>query len=256
MYANLKDVGWMYHGVPFCKKKGPVFVPPISQIPDIGCMPEEAYPKCEPQTIFKSTDSPYIRLAKMGGRPDLLCFKENEPYKGPAAPYCRCDWYYLEDNKQEDAENAQPQKKHVFKVPFYMTHPENKKPEVLTKPIVQSTPPELPPPRKAVKCRKLPPHRPGYADYNRKPTKIGIAYKPPVLSTPVTFPKRDVQECDPTTMPKLMANAYKSDYDEYRKQWKEVFNYYKDKDECKQTYERAKSKPKPRSQQPKRNAQA
>ncbi|KAF7260146.1 hypothetical protein EG68_02608 [Paragonimus skrjabini miyazakii] len=246
MQTNLKDVGWMCHVVPLRKQKEPAFMPAISQIPNIGCMPEEAVPKSEFPSIFKSTDSSYTRLAKMGGRPDLLCFKENEPNRGPPLPYCRCDWFYLEDNAQEDMDKAEPAEKHVFKVPFYMTHTEYKPTETVTKPIVQSTPPVITTQRKPKKCGRLPAHRPGYADYNRKPNKIGIAYSPPVQSEPIRFPKRDVTKCDPTTLPKVLANAYQADYDEYRKQWREVNNYYKDKDCCLQKLELPKSKKRPK----------
>ncbi|VDP92434.1 unnamed protein product [Echinostoma caproni] len=179
----------MCHAVPLRKKQQPIIVPPISQIPNIGCSPEDNAPVVEEHSIFKSTDTPYIQLAKMGGRADLLCFKENEPYRGPPVPYCRCDWYYLEDNALEEKQNAKPAEKYVFKVPFYMTHQECKRPEEVTKPIVQSTPPKLSPQVKPKKCGKLSSHRPGYADYNRKMNKIGIAYKPQVHSEPIRFPK-------------------------------------------------------------------
>ncbi|KER34051.1 hypothetical protein X801_00184 [Opisthorchis viverrini] len=250
MHTNLRDIGWMCHVVPLKKNKSPAFMPAISQIPILGCAPEDSNPKSEPVSNIKSTDTPFIRLAKMGGRPDLLCFKENEPNNGPPLPYCRCDWFYLEDNAKHDEDTKPPATKHVFKVPFYMTDQECKPKEQLTKPIVQSTPPVLPP-RKPKKCGKLPPHRPGYADYNRKPSKIGIAYSPPVRKEPIRFPKRNVEECNPTTLPKVLANAYKSDYDEYRKQWQEVKNYYKDKDSCALKFE--PPRPSKRSLGPKGN---
>ncbi|CAL8070719.1 unnamed protein product [Calicophoron daubneyi] len=251
MQTNLKDIGWMCHVVPLRKKKEPAFMPPLSQIPVLGCMPEDSLPKCEPKSNFKPTDSPYIQLSKMGGRADLLCFKENEPDKGPPVPYCRCDWFYLEDNAQDEKNKAPPPEKHVFKVPFYMTHQDCKHSEEITKPITQTSPPQLPPPRKPKKCGKLPPHRPGYADYNRKVPKVHIAYAPPVHNDPVRFPKRDVTECDPTVMPKLLAHAYVADYEKYRKQWDEVANYYRNTDICKET--RYRDKPRRKSLGPKGN---
>ncbi|KAK4476151.1 hypothetical protein MN116_001368 [Schistosoma mekongi] len=119
--ADLGDVGWMCHVVPLKKDKSQQIAPPISQIPSIGFMPEESEHEKRRTTHFKSTDSPYTRLSKMGGRPDLLCFKENECNPGPPVPYCRCEWYYLEDNALEDKHNNKPESNYVFKVPFYMS---------------------------------------------------------------------------------------------------------------------------------------
>lgn len=222
----------MCHVTSLRKNNPPAFMPPISQIPNIGGMPEDPTSVCQRPTLFKSSDSPYIQLCKLGGHANLLCFKENKPHKGSPLPYCRCDWYYLEDNAKQDQESAKPTEKHVFKVPFYMMHEECKRKETLTKPIVETVPPPIQSARKATKCGKLPPHRPGYADYNRKVNKIKIEYTQPTHNEPLRFPKYDVTECDPTTMPKLLANAYRTDYDKYRKQWIEIEKLYKDKDCC------------------------
>lgn len=222
----------MCHVVPLRKKKDPTPVPPISRIPNIGCHPDDLVPSCEPQLTFKSTDSPYVQLCKMGGRADLLCFRENEPYRGPPVPYCRCDWYYLEDNALEEQQKPPSTEKYAFKVPCYMTHTEFKRPEELPKPIGQSTPPPLPPPTKTKRCGKLPTNRPGYAEYNKKMTKVGIAYHPVIHSDPIRFPKSQVSNCDPTNISQLLAHGYQKDYDAYRKQWYEVANFYKDKKCC------------------------
>ena len=56
--------------------------------------------------MIKDTDSPYVVLAKEGGRKDLLVFKESKPRSKEAKGYPKVDWYYLEDNRQEDQEKA------------------------------------------------------------------------------------------------------------------------------------------------------
>ncbi|TNN04829.1 hypothetical protein EWB00_010538 [Schistosoma japonicum] len=119
--VNLRDVGWMCHVVPLKKNKSQQVAPPISQIPIIGYMPEESDLEKRRTMYFKSTDSLYTRLSKIGGRPDLLYFKENECNPGPPVPYCRCEWYYLEDNALEDRHNNKLEPNYVFKVPFYMS---------------------------------------------------------------------------------------------------------------------------------------
>ncbi|CAH8585064.1 unnamed protein product [Schistosoma turkestanicum] len=119
---NLKDVGWMCHVIPLKKKEVYQVPPPISQIPGIGFMSEESDAQKKHTMYFRSTDSPFVRLSKMGGRPDLLCFRENEHNSGAPVPYYRCEWYYLEDNALELKQNVEPEhKQYVFKVPFYMS---------------------------------------------------------------------------------------------------------------------------------------
>ncbi|VDP70273.1 unnamed protein product [Schistosoma curassoni] len=120
--TNLKDVGWMCHVIPLRKNKVQQLSPPISQIPSIGFMPEESIHEKKHTMYLKSTDSPYVRLSKMGGKRDLLCFRENEYKSGAPVPYSRCEWYYLEDNALELKQNIRPKStRYVFKVPFYMS---------------------------------------------------------------------------------------------------------------------------------------
>lgn len=227
---KLNDIGWMCHVVPVRKTNEAVRMPPISQIPNIGCMPDDLSVASERRSIFKSSDSPFVRLSRMGGYPDLLCFKENEPNRGPPVPYRRCDWYYLDDATLERGETTDPaaSTKYIFNVPHYMCFPENKLKKKLEKPIVQIPAPPTLVQSKAKKCRKLPPHRPGYAEYNRKLNKVGIAKQINLIKEPIRFPKKKVTECDPTTISRLLANDYTSDYAFYRNQWKEIKNFYED----------------------------
>ena len=51
---------------------------------------------------IKDTDSPYVVMAKTGGRKDLLVFKDRKPPAKEAQGYPRVDWFYLEDNRLED----------------------------------------------------------------------------------------------------------------------------------------------------------
>ena len=64
--------------------------------------------------MFKDTDSKYIRMAKVGGRKDLLQFNP-ESYGGTKSQvpkgYQRNDWFYLEDNRMEDQEKKEEEEK-------------------------------------------------------------------------------------------------------------------------------------------------
>lgn len=59
--------------------------------------------------IIIFTDTKYIRLAKKGGREDLLQFKEPKPRSKEPVSYPKNDWFYLEDNRMEE-QNAEPNK--------------------------------------------------------------------------------------------------------------------------------------------------
>ena len=54
--------------------------------------------------LINDFDSPYVRMAKMGGRPDLLRMHTPKPPSESAKPYPKVDWYYQEDIKMEEDE--------------------------------------------------------------------------------------------------------------------------------------------------------
>ncbi|KAL7058525.1 hypothetical protein AAHC03_016683 [Spirometra sp. Aus1] len=230
MRQSKRDVGWFCHEVPLRKHTGPAPAPPISQIPLLGLMPE---PKEEPPSLmpkFRPTDTPYIQLSRMGGRKDLLCFRENPPDRGYVEMPPRCQWFYLEDNSLDHA-NKETEKKeeYVFKVPCYMT----------SMPPASGKPPSPPPreisplPKKnKLKKGKLPDSRPGYAEYNKRLNKVGIARREYVNASCVGFPKKKLND-QPNSMAELLAHKYTEDYDEYRKQWREVDNLMKPRASCK-----------------------
>ena len=86
--------GWFYHAPARKKNTEPVIPPPISQIPGLS---NEAYlPPEEPPKgrWIRETDSRYVRLAKEGGRPDLLCTVTPELPSTEPLGYPRCEWYY------------------------------------------------------------------------------------------------------------------------------------------------------------------
>ena len=88
----------------------PVGVPPPSQIPGLSNVPPEAPATESFRGMIKDSDSPYVRLAKQGGRTDLLVIRENKPPPPQPKGYPKVDWYYLEDNAQQDAVDAETKK--------------------------------------------------------------------------------------------------------------------------------------------------
>ncbi|CAL1534511.1 unnamed protein product [Lymnaea stagnalis] len=124
---NPKESGWFYHA-PSKKQIGApkVDYPAPSNIPGIGYDDPESLQKQEVrEMVFKESDTNYIRLAKMGGRKDLLAFKAEDPRKKSAGPvgYPRNDWFYLEDNRREDQNKPEEEKQPwEFLLPEYMVH--------------------------------------------------------------------------------------------------------------------------------------
>jgi len=121
---------WFYHAPAKAKSKeeGPVGAPPISQIAGL-CGQDQQESATEPNRYWiRETDSEYNRLAKQGGRPDLLNMRPRETAApSEAVGYAHCDWFYdnpSASNQQTEAESSK--EPYEFKVPAYMTHPDPK----------------------------------------------------------------------------------------------------------------------------------
>ncbi|XP_031300843.2 uncharacterized protein C7orf57 homolog isoform X1 [Camelus dromedarius] len=85
---------WYYH-LPVKRSEKAVDAPPVSQIPGLSGL-REAPNGHTPGTRrywIKETDSEYVKLAKQGGRPDLLKHFAPGTRKGSPAAYSLPDWY-------------------------------------------------------------------------------------------------------------------------------------------------------------------
>lgn len=121
MHQKPSDAGWFYHAPVRNVKREPVGAPPPSQIPGLGDI-EPLIPDVPKEMFFKETDTKYVRLAKMGGRKDLLTIKPNPEGKKEPVPYHRTDWFYLEDNALEDKRIEKQEEPWQFLLPDYMVH--------------------------------------------------------------------------------------------------------------------------------------
>jgi len=227
---NLKDVGWMYHA-PQRKHSAPqdIRVPPVSQIPNLGNMPDDLAQQ-EPalrRGLIKPTDTPYMILCKQGGRADLLNMK-HKPEPTEQKNYQRCDWYYLEDNREELNKEKE---EYQFRLPEYMIHKEYQ-----AKDVRQRTPTENfvshginsqsresfePRPEgygvrleklknKEVKFEKI-----GVPDYVKHKPESDMAQSRPYAPFP--------QVCNEEIgMSKLLAHGYASDWLDKRKEWNDL----------------------------------
>ncbi|VDK23780.1 unnamed protein product [Taenia asiatica] len=159
--------GWMYHAKRSpCSDPKPA--PPLSAIPLIGLQLEDPNEPVQkwPFSNLRSTDTPLIRLQKMGGRKDLLCFQEKEPRKDSIEVPSEC--------LSSSPRNSMPFcSDTLFKVPAYVHHS-----ACISKPPVNPTPKTVDSPRPPLptigrpRQRKIKPwnqssSRPGYSKYNR-----------------------------------------------------------------------------------------
>ncbi|XP_069107769.1 uncharacterized protein C7orf57 homolog [Argopecten irradians] len=120
---KIKEAGWFYHAPARRKNVEPVLVPPTSQIPGLNDPIEGEMAGDQVRPLYRDTDTKYIRLAKQGGRQNLLQFKENPKMsEKPCVGYPRSEWFYLEDNAIEDAATEPDTNKYEFRVPEYMAH--------------------------------------------------------------------------------------------------------------------------------------
>lgn len=178
----------MCHVVPLRKNKEAKETKPISQIPLLGLIDERSLPNEPVRTNFRPTDTPLVRLSKMGGRKDLLCFRENDPNRGYTEAAPSCDWYYLEDNAFNDLSKEAEKEKYEFKVPSYMmSKPCRPCEELSTSFFDTHTPRHYG--RVKVRAHPLPDSRPGYAEYNKPIYKPGIARREYIFPSRVKFPK-------------------------------------------------------------------
>ncbi|CAG5121523.1 unnamed protein product [Candidula unifasciata] len=124
---NPKECGWFYHA-PAKKEPGRPRVDYVapSNLPGMGFDDPSLQQKdTVKEMLFKETDSEYIRLAKMGGRKDLLSFNPDRYRKKSQEPigYPRNEWFYLEDNRREDEEKKPADNQEWrFLLPDYMVH--------------------------------------------------------------------------------------------------------------------------------------
>ncbi|XP_063778717.1 uncharacterized protein C7orf57 homolog isoform X2 [Pseudophryne corroboree] len=96
-------------------------LPPTSQIPGLSDLaePHNELMNESRRHWIKDTDSDYVKLAKQGGRPDLL--KQMTPAANKASPvaYATPDWY-----AHEDVSTTEPNVAPLRNVPDYMIHEE------------------------------------------------------------------------------------------------------------------------------------
>lgn len=112
---------WYYH-LPVKRSEKPVGAPPASQIPGLSDMrdsPSVNLPRARRYWI-KETDSEYVKLAKQGGRPDLLKHFAPGTRQGSPVAYSLPDWYIHHSKPPTSLQREVP----AVSIPEYMVYEE------------------------------------------------------------------------------------------------------------------------------------
>lgn len=127
---HISTQDWFYH-IPAAKSKNPpsVVAPIQSQIPGLSNIPEDSITddndRCFRRKWIRDTDSKYVKLAKAGGRKNLLSFMPAKLSSEPVL-YPRVDWFDHGQNEsqEEDKNDKQKSAKDYVVLPEWYVHDE------------------------------------------------------------------------------------------------------------------------------------
>ncbi|RMX55059.1 hypothetical protein pdam_00007275 [Pocillopora damicornis] len=108
---NISTQDWYYHAPSKRVVQPAKPAPAASQIPGIGGLPDElANPEGDDRHFrrkwIRDTDSKYIKLAKGGGRKNLLTFRSPQVKAEEPVPYPRVEWFDHEHPEEEVDESS------------------------------------------------------------------------------------------------------------------------------------------------------
>ncbi|XP_036774738.2 uncharacterized protein C7orf57 homolog isoform X1 [Manis pentadactyla] len=112
---------WYYH-LPVKRSEKAVEAPPASQIPGLSQQtePPNGHGPGMRRYWIKETDSEYVKLAKQGGRPDLLMHFAPGTRKGSPVAYSLPDWYVHHSKPPTTNQRQAP----AVSLPEYMVYEE------------------------------------------------------------------------------------------------------------------------------------
>uniref|UniRef100_A0A8D2CX86 Chromosome 7 open reading frame 57 n=1 Tax=Sciurus vulgaris TaxID=55149 RepID=A0A8D2CX86_SCIVU len=206
---------WYYH-LPTKRSEKAVDVPPASQIPGLSNLGEAHNGNTLGARRYwiKETDSEYVKLAKQGGRPDLLKHFAPGTRKGSPVAYALPDWYIHHSKPPTAHQHEVP----VVSMPDYMVYEEFNPGQANSsyesrrgpfdfdmKTVWQREAEELEKEKKKV---RLP------AINSKYPSKVGTPLGPKdTAGSRLSFPPMPGQKnSSPTNFSKLISNGYKDEW--------------------------------------------
>ncbi|KAK2554298.1 Uncharacterized protein P5673_024306 [Acropora cervicornis] len=130
---HISTQDWFYHAPSRKTSTAAKPAPPASQIPGIGGLKDEcANPEQDDRHFrrkwIRDTDSKYIKLAKAGGRKNLLAFRSPPTKADEPVPYPRVDWFDHDPPEDEESNEFQctvkQEKQHKKPNPGYSILPD------------------------------------------------------------------------------------------------------------------------------------
>lgn len=207
---------WYYH-LPVKRSEKAVDAPPASQIPGLSHLRDtpNGNPFGTRRYWIKETDSDYVKLAKQGGRPDLLkhLASASGTRKGSPVAYAMPDWYVHHSKPSTGNQRQIP----AFSMPDYMVYEEFNPGQANgsyeskrgpfdfdMKTVWQREADELEEKKKV----KLP------AINSKYPSKVGtpVGPKDPAGSRLSFPPMPGHKNSSPTNFSKLISNGYKDEW--------------------------------------------
>uniref|UniRef100_A0A8C9DT74 Chromosome 7 open reading frame 57 n=1 Tax=Prolemur simus TaxID=1328070 RepID=A0A8C9DT74_PROSS len=206
---------WYYHH-PVKRSETAVDAPPASQIPGLShwAEPRDGHALGSRRCWVRETDSEYVKLAKQGGRPDLLRHFAPVTGKGSPVAYSLPDWY-IHHSKPPTADQREVP---AVSMPDYMVYEEfnpdhangsyesRRGPfDFDMKTVWQREAEELGKEKKKV---RLP------AINSKYPSKVGTPLGPKdSAGSRLSFPPMPGQKTNsPTNFSKLISNGYKDEW--------------------------------------------
>ena len=112
---------WYCYYVPRQKPDSkPIQRVPISQVPDLTNETTRLVTENKYRNVGRvlETDSKYVKLAKTGGRKNLLCYKENERENSGPKRYEVAAWYYHDSDMDKEKELSEEERHNRYNVTY------------------------------------------------------------------------------------------------------------------------------------------
>ncbi|XP_078056851.1 uncharacterized protein C7orf57 homolog [Mustelus asterias] len=218
-WSHLLYQDWFYHipQKPTKTDKSQVQLPPTSQIPGLSKLaePHKEATFASRRLWIKDSDSDYVKLAKQGGRADLLKHHSPPPRKSPPVPCSQPEWFV---HAPPSSKNKDVPK---WYLPEYMVHEE----------FVPSPPRKLHDPDKTALEKEVEDNEKENKGKLKLPEITDKKQKDKVFTKKTAqednlenkFPSMPLpKKNEPINFTKLITNGYAEDWIQQRKEWKKI----------------------------------
>ncbi|XP_032873051.1 uncharacterized protein C7orf57-like isoform X1 [Amblyraja radiata] len=219
--SQFSDCDWFYHvpQKPNKSEKSQVQLPPTSQIPGLNELvePHKEASVDGRKLWIRETDSDYVKLAKQGGRPDLLRHYSPPPRKSSPVSFLQPEWF---THAAPPAKNKEVTK---WYLPEYMVHeefipsPSNNKSKKIFHDSDKTTLEKESEDNEKENEEKVKLKLPEITDKRQR----GKLFTRKTIESENKFPTMSLPgKNEPINFTKLMTNGYADDWIQQQKEWK------------------------------------